>query len=103
GRPNLTAKKQETLEMSTFTQDVRYALRQMLRNPGFTVATVLILNLGIGANTAIFSVVQGVLLRPLPYAHGDRIVLVGHRDPALGLEDVRFSVQEMQDYRDQTR
>ncbi len=89
--------------MSTFTQDVKYALRQMLRNPGFTVATVLTLALGIGANTAIFSVVHGVLLRPLPYAHGDRVVLVGRRDPALGLEDVRFSVREMQDYRSQVR
>ncbi|MGA7240472.1 MAG: ABC transporter permease [Bryobacteraceae bacterium] len=60
----------------TATQNVRYALRAFARNPGFTVAAVLCLMLGIGATTAIFSVVNAVVLRPLPYAHADRLVRV---------------------------
>jgi putative ABC transport system permease protein len=54
---------------------LRYPIRVLLKSPGFTVTTVLILRLGIGANTAIFSLINGLMLRPLPYPRADRLVL----------------------------
>jgi len=88
--------------MVTLLQDLRYALRQLLKHPLFSAIVVLTLGLGIGANTAMFSILDTVLLRPLPYANGDRMVHLGAR-LAPGQQSVRFSVPELVDYRRRTR
>jgi len=84
-------------------QDVSFALRMMRKNLGFTLAAMLVLALGIGANTAIFSVVYAVLLKPLPYANGEKLVLlrVGTTHAAALANNV--SVPELMDFRAQNR
>src|ERR1700723_1817123 len=63
--------------MQTLSNDLHYAFRQLRKTPGLTLLAILSLTLGIGANTAIFTVIESVLLRPLPYAHSDRLVFIG--------------------------
>jgi predicted permease len=83
--------------------DLRYALRSLFRARGFTLAVVLTLGLGIGANTAIFSVVRGVLLKPLPHRDGDRLVYLRQSINGPGGENVLFSVPEITDFRESAK
>ena len=83
-------------------QDSGFALRMMRKNLGFTIAAIVVLGLGIGANTAIFSVVNAVLLKPLPYEHGERLLMLSQRT-ARGGGIGRSSVPELNDYRSQNR
>src|SRR3984885_5540335 len=78
-------------------QDLRFALRMLYKNPGFTAIAVLTLALGIGANAAIFSVVRGVLLRPLANRDEDRLLYIRQSAPGIGDQDTAFSVPEIKD------
>jgi predicted permease len=85
--------------MTTLFQDVRYGLRLLWKSPGFTIVAVLSLALGVGANTAIFSIVDAVLLRSLPFSHPDRLVKIVANNRGVGARDIGLSVPEFDDLR----
>ena len=82
----------------TFLQDIRYGLRMLRRSPSFALAAIVTLGLGIGVNTAVFSVVNAIVLRPLPVRDGDRIVVIASQGASSRtLRGVSF--EDLQDYR----
>src|SRR5689334_14606602 len=85
--------------MNTWMQDIRFALRSFAKNPWFTVAAVLSLAIGIGANTSIFSVANALLFRPLPYRDPDRLVILWNRSPGLDITQDWFSTAQYFDIR----
>src|SRR5262245_22954090 len=85
----------------TLIQDVRYTVRALIKQPGFTLVTLITLALGIGANTAIFGIVNGVLLRPLPYHEPDRVVVLWSH--WINWSKTWVSEPELADYRRQAR
>jgi putative ABC transport system permease protein len=89
--------------MQTFLQDLRYATRTLGRAPAYTAIAVLTLALGIGANTGIFSVIHGVLLKDLPFANGARVVRLKQPVAAGQIDDAGFSVREIADLRSRSR
>ena len=89
--------------MSLLLQDLRYAVRGLIRMPGFALIAILTLALGIGANTAIFSVVNGVILRPLGYPHPEQLVYITSQFPGLGFDQFWVSPPEYLELRERNR
>jgi hypothetical protein len=75
---------ERTTELNTFFKDIKYGLRMLAKHPGFTAVVVLIIGLGIGANTALFSVIQSVLRSPLPFREPQRLLLIRTESEATG-------------------
>jgi len=81
-------------------QDLRFGLRMLIKHPGFTIVAVLTLAIGIGANTAIFSVINAVLLRPFPFRDADRLLMIWQKDPKVAGDDVHISGPDYSDWRE---
>lgn len=89
--------------MGTLIQDLRYGVRMLMKNPGLTLVIVLSLAIGIGANTAIFSVANALLLKPLPYPHADRLAILWLRSPGIGIPQDWPSPGQYHDIKTQNR
>src|SRR5215467_12409079 len=81
-------------------RDLKYALRRLVRTPGFTLAALITLGLGIGANTAIFSVINSVLLKPLPFHEPERLIGVWQTAPGVNIKDLNASIADYVTYRE---
>ena len=88
--------------MNTLLHDIRYGLRMLLKHKGFTAVAIIALALGIGANTAIFSLVNGVLLRPLPFPEAERIIYLEGKNPQAGITESNISFLDFTDWSQQT-
>ena len=89
--------------MDSFLKDIRYGIRSLLKRPGFAAVAVITLALGIGANSAMFSVVNAVLLRPLSYPESDRIVLLEGVNPPQGITQSNMSIPDFADWQEQNQ
>ena len=89
--------------MPTLFADLRYALRTLSKTPGYAAISILTLALGIGANTAIFSVVNGVMLKPLPYPHPERLMFLTSTFPQLGFDKFWVSLPEFEEFKERNR
>jgi putative ABC transport system permease protein len=87
--------------MPSFSNHLKHAVRRLMRSPMFTVVTLITLGIGVGANTAIFSVINGILLKPLPYPDAERLVSVWQSAPGIGLEDVNASPSDYFTFREE--
>src|ERR1700726_2979124 len=87
----------------SFVRDLRVAIHSLRRTPGLAIAVVLTLSLGIGANAAIFTLVRGVLLKPLVNRDEDRLIYVRQSAPGMGVDNTTFSVPEIQDLQGSVR
>ena len=85
--------------MENLLQDLRYGWRMLVKKPAFTIVAVLTLALGVGANTAIFSIVNAALLRSLPFPEPDRLVKIFFNNPGMGMRGVLYSLPELDDLR----